>query len=1538
VAYVTALYGGSDAQIDYRLGLEHGCGSDTQFSYHADARERPLVWTGEGLEAFGVEGLTAGAELTTDQFEMARNLIRGQHPTTGEQLVAPKVAVPAAAKVSLGPLVAAVREAAEARGISPASLFEGQVALARAWGVAERGVSRQGGRAVARVDQATALAEAAGLDPCAVWGAERVGDARAALVEERPVRDEHGQVVLGADGAPQVEMVAARERVGIAGYDIGITLPKSLSVLLALAPDELVGRIEGIYAEACNRTFAWTEDRTSYVKRGHHGDGQSARRERSGGFSGWVMTHRAARPVGDAAVGDPHWHVHITIANMGQAQDGSWLTVAAGGRELMRHAPAIDALAQAQIRFELRREFGITFARSEETGVWEVEHLPQSARELFSKRHEQVTQVLDALGYSNATASAKEARVLTRASRSGKSEATAAADTTLREFWRAEAVSGGYDPAQWMPMVLARYQAGGDSGTERANETMLARYGITLNDVVARLTHPETGVTVHTRRFSHLDAIRAVAHALPNGIPDAEVGQLTDLVLAHPVFVALPERAALVGGPGAHAQLAGSHEMTGGQLYTTSDVVAAERSIMEAVAASHPDQGRAVVDADTVDMTIAVTEAAQGYALSGEQRDAVKAVVTNGRAIESIEGPPGTGKTTLMRAARVAYEAQGLVVAGAATAANAAQELAAHSGIESRTIAQWLYQVEHGAGLAGVDVLVLDEANLTDDRARDAIYAAAARGDVQKVVEVQDPKQLAAPGCGSMSGYIHAALHGPALTENRRQLYEDERAALTAFREGRHLEALQGWAGAEHVVATHTSAEGIAAMVSTWLRLAEGAPDPHTRADGLLMIARTNEQVTRINQAVQAVRATQEQLGQGRSFALPAGREVTFRVGDQVLIRRNDRHEQAVTGEPLLNGYRGVVTDIAAEGVRVAWRQAGDTDADAPHTTVCGPKYIAEGGLELGYCLTAHKAEGMTVGAQWDRPDGSRNEGSTLIWGPGMDAAGQYVALSRACGASMLFGSLDELEGEREQLLYGQPRDQAELTARVITALAEQAAATASRPDDRPVLVDLGQASAEPTRAQHTEREQQPPPGVRDARGQDHQVTAAETPSVEQGNEHAAAVEVTEAQRQRWEQLADRIGRAWLDGDPDAQRAAEDERRALAQELGPDRAEVLRQAEQARIDTVLRRLQDPEPAPVTVTDAQRQRWDQVLEQATQGCRSGDSDAQRAAEEQQRDYAAELGPARVEVLRQEVWDRIEARQVERDARQVERDTRQRWWERPHSKLTDAALEQTILQAERKRAEQLAAVERARTQLGDTEPAVAEGRGPAVTQLDAGLVELRRMLELRTRADDVELRWQSTRTQASMATAQARSKEMEAARAPWYRPGLRDRRLAQAAELQALAERAHATAADLERQRTELHEQTGEHWHGYTERTRSQVADAEANYGPDLEAARSRDRARLAELRDQISRGTRRADTTGTRRDELTAEHQLRTEMPPGQAATENKLRTQWLLEEQVAAAHRAVEERERAIESACDYHYDPGLHHGHDRSQDHGLGL
>jgi conjugative relaxase-like TrwC/TraI family protein len=1400
-AYVTALYGGSDAQVDYRLGLiQHGCASDAQLAYRTDARERPLTWIGSGLDAFGVAGVTAGAELTAEQYEMARRLVRGQHPGTGEQLVAPKVAVPADAKLALGPLVVAVGEAAAARGVDPAALFDG-VAVSKAWATAARGVERRGVRAVSRADETTALARAAGIDPDAVWGGEAVAEALGNLSEPRAVTDEAGNSVLGADGLPVMEMVARRERVGIAAFDLGITLPNSLSVLLAMAPDDLTARIEGIYAQATERTIAWTEARTSYVRRGHHGDGSSAHQEQSSGFAGWVMTHRTARPVGEHPLGDPHWHVHVTIAHLAQASDGTWMTIAAGGRELMRHAPAIDKVTQAQVRADLRRDFGITFARSEVTGVWEVEHLPQQALDLFSKRHTQVTELLDALGYTNKTASAKDARVLTRESRSAKTETTAAADVTLRQYWRAQAISAGYDPANWMPAVLAHYQAGragraGDA-TERANETMLVRHGVTLDDVVARLTHPDHGLTAHTRRFSVLDAITATADALPYGASAAEVEALTDLVLAHPAFVVLPEQDGLGASLGEHAQLAGSQEMTGGRLFTTADIPAAERKILELVAASHPDQARAVVEPGTLAMAIEVTEAAQGYTLSAEQRAVLEAICTGGRAIESLEGPAGTGKTTVMRAARVGWEAQGFVVAGAATAAVAAQGLAAESGIESRTCEQWRMRIATGPGLTGVDVLVLDESTLTDDRDRLVLYAEAARVGA-RVVEIQDPKQLSTPGCGSMAGYIHAVLDGPRLTENRRQQNEDERAALAAHRDGRYLEALSTYDQLGQVVATHTTDAGVAEMVAAWLRTAAGAPDPHTRAAGLVMVSATNEATRRINEAVQAVRVAEHQLGgDGASFELGGGREVTFHPEDQVLIRSNDRTQRETSGEPVLNGYRGVVTAITPAGVEVAWRQAGDTPDADPHTAVCKPDYIADGGLDLGYCLTTHKGQGMTVKAGWDRPDGSRNVGTVLAWAPGMDARSQYVALSRDVGQVYMFGALDQVEGEREDLVYGAPRNQQELTDRMLAAMADHATATATNTDDQPVLVDLGTAATlEDHRARH------------------------------------------------------------------AQQAAEPE---------PEQAEPERQA--------------------------------ATERAEPGTERAD---------------------RIERLRQETFDNL-------DQLRAERQTQQRWWERPFGKLTAPDLDREITAAETKRAARLAEAERARTTLVETEPAVAAGTGPGVTELAAELAELRRIAELATENEALQRRLHDARTSAAWERTQALNAARQADATSWFRPGKRERLEAEAAQHARNYHQLGVEINDLTARAEAIHNEAPTATHSAWQR-REAVTLAEASYPTDRQQRQRRDDTDLADLRDTINTRHNQADTAAQRRDALAAEQQLRAEMPPLQSATEN---VQRLTQQRLDAAQRATDEQQRQADYTRSY-YDRS--HQLDHGNDHGLSL
>ncbi len=1053
MAYVTPIYGGSAAQIDYRLGItQHGCGSDVQFRYRADPRERPLRWIGNGLPEFGLDDLAAGAELTTEQHDLARALMAGKHPVTGEQLVAPKVAVPADAKVPLGPLVAAVKALAAKRGLDdPAALFV-KPKQRSAWNTAVRAVARRGDAALLRVDDALGLAEAVGLEAERVWPGVDLLAVFSNLYESAVRVGKDGKPELDERGRPSTELVPRRVPVGIVGFDIGVTLPKSASLLLAFLPDELVDRVEAGYTSAIERTFGWVENRTSYVRRGKHGDGHTARLEQTSGFAGWVMTHRAARPVEDAPVGDPHWHVHITVANMAKAPDGTWLTAAAGGRDLMRHAPAIDKVTQAQVRAFLHNELGITFTRSPRTGLWEVAQVPDEAIVYFSKRGQQVSAVLEQLGYSNADVSAAEARVLTRASRSAKSETTAASDATLRDLWRSDALRGGLDPDALMDQVLGAYRSGATAAPVEANSEVEARYGISLDELVATLTDPERGLTAHARRFSHLDAIAAVADALPRGAAIEDVERLTGLALAHAAFEALPTTGSEpVAGLGARTQLAGAHQMTGGQLYTTRDVTTAERTILAAATASEPGTRdappRAVVPVATVDLAIGVVETAQGFPLSAEQRDVLHRVVTTGRAVEAVEGPPGTGKTTLMRAARVAWEAVGHRVAGAATAAVAAQNLAAESGILSRTVAQWLWRIDNGDGLAGVDVLVLDEANLTNDRDRATLYTAAAETGT-KIVEVGDPRQLRGVGVGSMFGYLHSLLGGPRLTEppatpDRRTQRAHRVPRRPPRRSPAHL-------GTPRRSRRHRNVGPGGPPRWTPPGYASGTVLPIAHPDRRPAHARRHQRTSAAdNDATQAVRHARGELGHAPRTGSPAAARPASTSGTwywSAATTATSKPSPATPSSTATAASSPPSPPTVSRSPRAILPPSQTRSCPRRSSRPATSPRVDSAGLRARRAQSRRIDRGRAVGAAGRQPQPRQRPG--LHAGPGQPRPLRVAVPRQRPGRPVRRPR--RTEGEREDLVYGRPRTHRELTDRVIAALAEQAAATAETANDRP--------------------------------------------------------------------------------------------------------------------------------------------------------------------------------------------------------------------------------------------------------------------------------------------------------------------------------------------------------------------------------------------------------------------------------------------------------------------------------------------------------
>jgi hypothetical protein len=1121
------IIGSNPGQIEYRLGQSHAClGDDTDIV--TDLRESPLIWVGEALADLG---LTAGTELTEAQFDQARALLHGRHPGTGEQLVEHKLGIPREAKVPVAELLRQIEGIAREAAVPIADVLlvptgphagKPSKMMLAAFERAQRLVERHGEIALQRADHAGALADAAGLDIESIWNPADYAAAVANLTKT--------VTVVNPDGSLTEEVVPNREIIGNFGYDAVLDVGGSLSGAPAIASPADSAAMYRIYQEEAMKVLGWLEKATAYGMRGHHGDGAVADTIPGNGFAGWAMIHRTARPVGGAAIGDPHWHVHFTLANMTMGDDGRWSTIAAGGRDLMRHLPVANKLLQAQIRHRLTTELGIRFERSARTGLWEIAAFPDTLIRLQSKRTQAIDAELRKNGYPEpGTAPARVKKLAQSQTREAKAEAATSPDETLRQYWRKEALRGGLDPELISATIFRSADRARSGGYEPQAPPSVADLADALQDI-------DTGLTSRSRRFSRLDAIGAVAEAVPGG-SQADIEVLADSVLDHAGFVKLerePEPGQATHGP--RRQLAEPH-MSNAELYTTRDIIDAETVIVRAAEASHDNQTDIRITTDAADMAAAAAEQINGFPLSGEQWRELIDLTTSGRQLDALIGGPGAGKTTLMDTVRSAYETAGFVVAGTSTQGVAAQTLQAEAGIGSRTVAQWLWRVDHGPGLRGIDVLILDEAGMTNDRDRARLYLAATDSGT-KIIEVGDPRQLRGVGCGSMFATVHRLVDGGELVENRRQADTDERAAIAAWRRGDYSQALTSWADRDRLIVAETGQEAISMLLATWVDQRLGAPDSMTEIRGLLIVAATNEQVGRLNDGAQAIRLASGELGEGSTYALRGGGTLSLHEGDLVLIRANERQ----AGEPdALNGYRGVVTGLHSDGrVSVRWERDTRSGRVTEETTLRAD-FVAGGGLGLGYAVTIHKSQGLTVGADsahWTGPDGQQRGGAVLFNGTGADNPGTYVAVSRHKYLMFMFLGRTDIENLHDEYLLGIPKNEFERTRRVMTKIVDRARATETNANDRPALVDLGRlhdpgyedALAARTAERETRRAAQEQRARQAAEHAEHRVAAADLITDLWGT-HIAVTRITEGAA--FDTIATRIHElAQAGGDP----------------------------------------------------------------------------------------------------------------------------------------------------------------------------------------------------------------------------------------------------------------------------------------------------------------------------------------------------------------------------------------------------------------------
>ncbi|RST24949.1 hypothetical protein EF908_02305 [Streptomyces sp. WAC04770] len=1007
MAWVTAIR--DDEQVEYRLREQAGCSVVTSEDVVQEQPDRALeyrlreeddsalVWMGSGLAAVA---LTEGAVLDEEGKEAARRLMAGCHPETGARLIRTRTSARAhpLAKLTTARLVEAIEAAAEERGVAPADLLEGKPKQQKVLAQQQRMVHRQGDRHRMQVGTLHRLARAAGLSLDDVYGEQELAQAR-----------EHAD---------------ARVDDRVRGWDLMLDMPKSDSVLAGLLPDADGQEYRDLVHRAKVETLREVERWVGYAVGSE--DGRPVRIA-TGGLLAWSVEHQSARPMGDGQPGDPHLHLHITIANMALCEDGEWRSIGNSGQDLHRHAAAADAHFKARIRALAFERFGVRRERVERTGAWEVTGIPESVRDLYSRRHGRIVEMAgDQSGRQERDRAAAE-------SLRAKHTADAAG---MRASWRQRAEEAGVDVDT---MVAAAAPGPPDPGTGPAVNGPGGPRIPPPSDLAMVVFDPETGLTANAKTFSRAQLLAEVGNALPYGLDADDVGRLDQLV----------DQVLDVAGYAVRAPDYGSTVMTSGARYTTQDILDAEAYVRDQALTRHGEEA-ASLTGDQAAAAIDVFQVAVGFELSEEQRAAVTRLLTGGHGIDTVVGVAGAGKSTLMEACRIGWDATGTTYAGACLSAVAAQQLTQASGIPARTVASWLQQIRTGSGLTGIDVLVVDEATMVDDRAAEVLMREAARTGT-KLIGIGDPIQLQAVAAGGWFREVHRLVGGLTLRENRRQEDAAERHALEVWRTGDHDQALRLLAERGHVHPTESADEARSQILTAWDELRRDRwPDTHDLLDQLVVLAARNADVDALNLGAQQIRRAAGELGTERTYALPGGDRLTLAEGDAVRVRANDYRSRRGEGPDLLNGYRAVVSQLAEDGrIEVTWRTRERGQEDAYVSAWLTPEQIAGGALSLGYAMTIAASQGMTCD-------------TSLLYGHGANAHAAYPGLTRGKKANHLWLPLAVIESEETRARLGAARTEKERLERALDAYARFLGQ--SRPDS--MVSDLFHEPPAPAAAQ----------------------------------------------------------------------------------------------------------------------------------------------------------------------------------------------------------------------------------------------------------------------------------------------------------------------------------------------------------------------------------------------------------------------------------------------------------------------------------------
>jgi conjugative relaxase-like TrwC/TraI family protein len=755
-------------------------------------------------------------------------------------------------------------------------------------------------------------------------------------VLKREARDDHGQARVDEDGRRVVEKVT-----GVAHVEMTLSVPKSVSVLWAMADEPDRRRIERALVEAAERTVQYMAKNKAIVHR-RGKDGVRVREASAGAAIASSLHVTARRARGDRAPA-PQLHVHNLVVGVVRT-DGR--LVAADSWEWFRHDAALEggALFRAQVADALvTAGWAIRPGTGDRGRYFEVEGVPEVLCELFSPRSREVAQARAELERElGVRLQGGALAVLAKETRQAKDHDTD--PVRLRQVWDALGQEHDFGPGAGSHLRDREGRAG----------DVEARMDQTVRVVLAQLR--EQGPTVSLAR----------ARAL---VFEAAAGRLS-----------ADEAARLL----ARMQCGKGGELLtldGGRV-TSREIRQLEQHVIDIAGSSAAgnDTGGAAVGLREREAGLAAAEAAlgDGKRLDREQRDAFELLLgESGWAC--LTGRAGTGKGPTLHAAAEAYRAVGWRVLACAMDGTTARRMADQLGGQAPALTVEQLKVRLQAGSITVDehtVIFVDEASKLDT---------GHWGELAKTVEEHGARIRAVGHDGQheairLPGLFSEMLLQPQIPkaellqirrhrnpDNPAQVHPWLREYQIAVDQGRGTDAVAILQEHQALKLYDTRAQAMAGIVEEWDHWRR-AYEP---AGSALIVHGPNSDVDLVNELAQHKRLAAGELDEHAIRAVD--RDYLLRPGDLVAIRNaayafptqpgRPRPERIENGQTAtvqsVDPKRDILTLLLREpGAEPRLVQIDQARLRAQHAT---GKHAAA--VRLNYAMHSFPAQGATVHA-----------------------------------------------------------------------------------------------------------------------------------------------------------------------------------------------------------------------------------------------------------------------------------------------------------------------------------------------------------------------------------------------------------------------------------------------------------------------------------------------------------------------------------------------------------------------------------------------